>query len=315
MANRISFLGTGRLPVVVGTVALVTACEPACASILDPRGPVALAERDLMRTAFLVMLIVVIPVLVMAAMFAWRYRASNASARYAPDWAYSVKIDAVIWLVPALIVVTLAWLVWSTTHRLDPYRRIDPALGALEVEVVAQDWKWLFIYPKQGIAAVNQLVFPSATPLSLRITSDTVMNSFFIPALGGQIYAMAGMQTRLNLLADQPGRFTGRNTQYSGGGFSDQHFQAAAVSQAEFDAWLAKVRESPSTLNAEAYRALAVPSRGHPVTHYAAVEMGLFDTIISKYTTGGTAKQANKQAGNQIGQQATGRASEHRAGH
>ncbi|MCC6777928.1 MAG: ubiquinol oxidase subunit II [Hyphomicrobiales bacterium] len=311
MANRISFLGAERGPVAVGTVALVAACEPACASILDPKGPVALAERDLMGAAFLVMLIVVVPVLVMAAVFAWRYRASNARARYAPDWAYSVRIDAVIWLVPALIVVTLAWLVWSTTHRLDPYRRLDPARSALEVEVVAQDWKWLFIYPEEGIAVVNQLVFPSATPLSLRITSDTVMNSFFMPALGGQIYAMAGMQTRLNLLADQPGRFTGRNTQYSGGGFSDQHFQAAAVSPAEFDAWLAKVRESPSTLNAEAYRALAVPSRGHPVTHYAAVEAGLFDSIIAKYTTGGSARQADDQSV----QQTTGRGALHSAGH
>lgn len=315
MANRISFLGSERMPKAVGTAALVAACEPARASVLDPRGPVALAERDLMSTAFLVMLIVVVPVLVMAAMFAWRYRSTNARARYAPDWAYSGSIDAVIWLVPALIVITLAWLVWSTTHRLDPYRRLDPALRALEVEVVAQDWKWLFIYPEQRIAVVNQLVFPSATPLSLRITSDTVMSSFFIPALGGQIYAMAGMQTRLNLLADQPGRFTGRNTQYSGAGFSDQHFQAAAVSPAEFDAWLARVRESPSTLNAEAYRALAVPSRGHPVTYYAAVEAGLFDTIIAKYTTGRTARQANKQADDQVGKRAAEQAAAHPAGH
>ena len=152
--------------------------------------------------------------------------------------------------------------------------------------MVAQDWKWLFIYPGQEIAVVNQLVFPSQRPLSLKITSDTVMNSFFIPALGGQIYAMAGMQTRLQLLADAPGGFTGRNAQYSGAGFSDQHFRAIAVSPTDFDAWVAKVKQAPGKLDQAAYRALAVPSRAHPITYYSAVEPTLFDTIIAKYSHG-----------------------------
>ncbi len=273
-----------RMAIAFGAALLGSGCDLSHAPILDPKGPVALAERDLLFTAVVLMLIVIIPVFVMVFLFAWRYRSSNGSARYTPDWSYSAPIDAVIWLVPALIVIALGVLLWSKTHKLDPYKQVDPAVQPLEVDVVAQDWKWLFIYPKQGIAVVNQLVFPSRTPLSLKITSDTVMNSFFIPALGGQIYAMAGMQTRLHLLADAPGRFTGRNTQYSGSGFSDQHFEAMATPPEEFDAWVAKVRQSPDRLDAAAYRALAAPSKGHPVTYYSAVTPDLFDTIIAKYT-------------------------------
>ena len=194
-----------RTAIALGVALLASGCDLRHAPILDPKGPIALAERDLLFTAVVLMLIVIIPVFVMTFLFAWRYRSSNGKARYTPDWSYSARIDAVIWLVPALIVIALGVLVWSNTHKLDPYRPIDSAVPPLEVEVVAQDWKWLFIYPEQEIAVVNQLVFPSQRPLSLKITSDTVMNSFFIPALGGQIYAMAGMQTRLQLLADAPG--------------------------------------------------------------------------------------------------------------
>jgi cytochrome o ubiquinol oxidase subunit II len=278
--------GSRRAAIAVGAALLAGGCDLRHAPILDAKGPIALAERDLLFTAFILMLIVVIPVFIMAFLFAWRYRASNRNASYTPDWSYSAGIDAVIWLVPALIVIALGVVLWSYTHKLDPYKRIDSALPPLEVEVVAQDWKWLFIYPAQEIAAVNQLVFPSRKPLSLRITSDTVMNSFFIPALGGQIYAMAGMQTRLHLLADAPGKFTGRNTQYSGAGFADQHFQAIAASPEDFDAWVAKVKQAPGRLDAAAYRALAAPSRGHAVTFYSAVEPKLFDDIIAKYTRG-----------------------------
>lgn len=269
-----------------GAALLAGGCDLSNAPVLDPKGPIALAERDLLFTAVVLMLIVVIPVFVMTFLFAWRYRASNTKARYTPDWTYSVAVDAVVWLVPAAIVIALGTLLWRNTHKLDPYRPIDPSVQPLQVEVVAQDWKWLFIYPAQGIAVVNQLVFPSGTPLSLRITSDTVMNSFYIPALGGQIYAMAGMQTRLHLLADAPGRFTGRNIQYSGSGFADQHFEAMATSPDEFNAWVAKVKQSPDKLDVAGYRALAVRSMGHPVTYYSAVAPGLFDTIIAKYSGG-----------------------------
>jgi len=276
-------LGTAA---VLGAVLLTAGCGLADAPVLDPKGPVALAERDLLFTAIAFMLVVVIPVFVLTFWFAWRYRGSAKTARYDPDWSYSARIDAVVWLVPALIVVALGVLLWINTHRLDPYKQLSSTGPRLEVEVVAQDWKWLFIYPDQRIATVNQLVFPSRTPLSLRLTSDTVMNSFFIPALGGQIYAMAGMVTQLHLLADSPGQFTGRNTQYSGAGFSDQQFEAIALSQEDFDVWVAEVKQSPEQLDAATYRALAAPSRKHPVTHYSTVEANLFGKVIAKYRHG-----------------------------
>ena len=266
----------------MGAALAAGACDRAV--ILNPKGPIADAQRGLLIDAFSVMLIVVVPVIVMALLFAWRYRASNRNARYAPTWANSAKVDAVVWLVPALIVIAVGILVWRSTHKLDPYREIASDLPPLDIQVVAQDWKWLFIYPEQGIAVVNQMAIPAGRPISLRITSDTVMNSFYVPALAGQIYAMAGMQTRLQMLANAPGKFVGRNTQYSGGGFSDQFFEVLATSPADFDAWVAKVKQAPGKLDAAAYAKLAEKSRLVPIAYFSAVEPRLFDSIIAKYT-------------------------------
>jgi len=173
--------------------------------------------------------------------------------------------------------------VWDFTHRLDPYKSIKSPNPPIEVQVVGQDWKWLFLYPEQNIAVVNELVFPAGRPLSLKITSDTVMNSFMVPALGGQIYAMAGMETRLNLLADKPGRFAGRNMQYSGAGFANQYFTAIAMSDQDFDAWVAKAKQSPNRLDTAAYEQLAKPSELHPVTYFGAFDPDLFARIIAQY--------------------------------
>ncbi|HYR67777.1 MAG TPA: ubiquinol oxidase subunit II [Reyranella sp.] len=260
---------------------LASGCDRAV--VLNPKGPIADAERGLLFDAFFVMMLVIVPVIVMAFVFAWRYRASNRNARYAPTWAYSARVDAVVWLVPALIVIAVGVLVWRSTHKLDPYREIASDTLPLDVQVVAQDWKWLFIYPEQGIAVVNQMAIPSGRPISLRITSDTVMNSFYVPALAGQIYAMAGMQTRLQMLADTQGKFVGRNTQYSGGGFSDQYFEVWATSPADFDAWVAKAKQSSDKLDTAGYARLAEKSRRNPIAYYSAVEPRLFDSIIAKY--------------------------------
>lgn len=278
---------------VIGAL-LVAGCDRAV--ILNPKGPIADAERGLLFDAFAVMLIVVVPVIVMAFAFAWRYRASNRAARYEPTWAYSAKVDAVVWLVPALIVIAVGILVWRSTHKLDPYREIASNVPPLDVQVVAQDWKWLFIYPEQGVAVVNQLAIPAGRPISLRITSDTVMNSFYVPALAGQIYAMAGMQTRLQLLADAPGKFVGRNTQYSGGGFSDQFFEVVALSQADFEAWVARAKQAPGRLDAAAYAKLAEKSRLNPIAYYSMVEPKLFDSIITKYNHTHPARGASPPA-------------------
>lgn len=272
-----------RAAFVLSLALLCAGCELNPAPVLFPDGPVTMTERELLFVAAGLILIVIIPVFVMAAVFAWRYRANGGKGQYDPNWSYSVWMDSVVWLVPALIIVVLGTIVWDYTHRLDPYKKLASTVPPLEIQAVAQDWKWLFIYPDQKIAVVNELVFPSGTPISLKITSDTVMNSFYLPALAGQIYAMAGMRTELNLLATKPGTFMGRNSQYSGNGFSKQFFEARATSREEFDAWVAKVKQSPTTLDPATYAALAKKSIAHPVTYYSSFEPNLFDTIITKY--------------------------------
>jgi cytochrome o ubiquinol oxidase subunit 2 len=269
-----------------GLVLLCSGCGALTSPDLDPSGPITLAERQLLFDAVSIMMIVVIPVFIMAALFTWYYRGTNRDARYTPNLAYYWPVEILVWGVPAAIIVWLGFHLWGGAHKLDPYKAIDKSVEPLQIEAVAQDWKWLFIYPDQRIAVVNELVFPSNTPLAIRITSDTVMNSFMIPALGGQIYAMAGMQTRLHLLSDKPGRFVGRNMQYSGRGFADQQFDAIATSKEEFDAWVAKAKASGSALDKDTYGELAKPSTKVPVTYYSDVEPNLFDSIIAKWREG-----------------------------
>jgi cytochrome o ubiquinol oxidase subunit 2 len=261
----------------------LSGCGLAQSPVLDPKGPITLLERDLLFDAFGLMLIVVIPVFLMAFIFVWFYRPVSKHDVYKPDWGYSVWMDSLVWLVPAALVLAIGTMVWESTHKLDPYKPIEAEQPPLEVQVVAQDWKWLFLYPEQGIAVVNELAVPSGRPLSLKITSDTVMNSFLIPALGGQIYAMAGMESRLHLLADEPGTFRGRNMQYSGTGFANQFFDAHAMSEQDFEAWVAKAGQASERLDAAAYEELAKPGQLHPVTYYASFEPDLFATIIARY--------------------------------
>lgn len=268
---------------VTASLLLLGGCGLAHTPVLAPHGPVASTERDLLFTVAGLMLIVVVPVFVLTAWFAWHYRASNTQARYMPDWSYSAPIDAIVWLVPALLVGSIGYLVWDYTHRLDPYKPIPAAAAPLEVEAVAMNWKWLFIYPEQNIATVNELVFPSDRPLRLDLTSATVMNSFYIPGLGGQVFAMAGMRTRLNLKADGPADLIGRNTQYSGAGFPEQSFAVHATDRSRFDAWVARANGSPDHLDSAALAALERPSGNVPARHYSGVEPDLFARIIAEY--------------------------------
>lgn len=276
------------LALVIGAALLCGGCSVIDGPVLDPKGPVTLAERDLLFKAVAIMMIVIIPVFVMAALFIWRYRGTNRSARYTPNLAYYWPVEILVWGVPAAIIIWLGIHLWHNTYKLDPYSEIDPSVKQLQVQAIAQDWKWLFVYPEQNIAVVNELVFPAGQPLSIKITSDTVMNSLVIPALAGQIYAMAGMETRLNLLANEPGEFWGRNMQYSGTGFADQQFRAIATTKEDFDAWVEKVKAASDTLDASTYEALAKPSQKVPVTYYSDVEPNLFDSIIAKYSHGDT---------------------------
>lgn len=256
------------------------------APLLDPKGPIGASELYSIGIAFGLMLIVVIPVIVMAIWFPRRYRASDPKGSYDPKWSHSAKIDFVVWLIPAVIVTALSILTWKETHRLDPFKLIDPAVRPINIEVVSLDWKWLFIYPDQNIATVNQLVFPAHVPVSFRITSDSVMTSFFIPQLGSQIYAMAGMQTRLNLLADKPGDYSGQNQQFSGQGFSEMNFKVEVTSPEQFEAWVKTIKQSPDKLNLPQFEELSKPGIDTPVTSYSWVKQDIFDDIMHKFRTG-----------------------------
>jgi cytochrome o ubiquinol oxidase subunit II len=267
--------------------ALMT-CLSGCSEldVLDPKGGIGAAEKSLIGTATFTMLIVVVPVILMTLWFAWRYRASNRRATYAPKWAHSTAIEVVVWTVPSIIILCLGVLTWRTTHELDPYRPIESAVKPINVEVVALDWKWLFIYPDLGIASVNQLAFPVGTPVNFLVTSDSVMNSFFIPRLGSQIYAMAGMQTQLHLVANEAGDYAGISANFSGKGFSDMKFRALATSPAQFDAWVQKLKVSSGRLDMNEYNAVAQPREKDPVRYFASVDPRLFHNIVAKYNNG-----------------------------
>ena len=251
--------------------------------MLDPKGPIGEAERFVIIAAIGLMLIVIIPVFIMAFWFARKFRASNTEATYMPKWSHSPQIEFFMWAVPFAIVTVLAILAWTSTHSLDPYKPIHSAEKPINIEAVSLDWKWLFIYPDQNIAAVNQITFPVNVPVSFKLTSDSVMTSFFIPQLGSQMYAMAGMQTRLSLLANQPGAYAGHNQQISGRGYADMHFKANAVSREEFESWVKEIRQSQEKLDQDRYEQLAKPSVGyHPVTHFSSVKPDLFLYILRK---------------------------------
>ena len=252
-------------------------------AVLNPQGMIAFAEKNLLVTAVSLMMIVIIPVFVMLFAFAWRYRAGNTKATYRPDWANSLVLEVVWWLIPFAIVVVLAIITWKSTHDLDPFRPLVSDIKPITVEVVALDWKWLFIYPEYGIASVNLLEIPTNVPIHFKITADAPMNSFWIPELGGQIYAMPGMKTELNLMTNKTGNYPGVSANFSGAGFSGMKFITEARTQAEFDQWVATVRQSPKVLTLDEYTALAKQSKNNPPAYYASVEGDLFESLISKF--------------------------------
>ena len=279
-SSRLIKGGTSLSGVALGL--LLSGCDTA---LMNPKGQIGLEQKSLILTALMLMLIVVIPVIIMAIAFARKYRAANTGATYAPNWAHSNKIEAVVWTVPVIIIVILATITWKTSHELDPYKPLESEVQPIKVDVISLDWKWLFVYPDLGIATVNELAFPANTPVNFRVTSGTVMNSFFIPQLGGQIYAMAGMQTKLHLIANEPGEYKGISGSYSGAGFSGMKFKAIATpDQAAFDAWVAKVKGSPKLLTTMAqYDELAKPTEYHPVEYYSSADPQLFVNLINKF--------------------------------
>ena len=249
--------------------------------VLDPQGPIGAADAKILLNAVEIMLAIVVPTLVAVLAFAWWFRASNTRARYLPDWAYSGRLELIVWSIPLLVTLFLAGVIWIGAHDLDPSRPIDAQRKPVEVQVVSLDWKWLFIYPDQGIASVNQLVVPADVPVHFSLTSATVMNMFFVPQLGSMIATMYGMVTQLYLQAGHVGDFYGESAQLSGDGFSDMHFVLRAVSEDAFARWVAATRQTGPALDRAGYIALSQESRHvRPVT-YRTVDPALFRAVVT----------------------------------
>jgi cytochrome o ubiquinol oxidase subunit 2 len=258
--------------------------------VMAPSGDIAMQQRDLIVISTVLMLLIIVPVLFLTVFFAWRYRGSNTTAKYDPEWHHSTALEVVIWSAPLAIIIALGAVTWISTHKLDPYRPLDridaeravPATTKpITVEVVALDWKWLFFYPEYGIATVNEMAAPVDVPINFKITASSVMNSFYVPALAGMIYAMPGMQTRLHAVINKEGEYEGLSANYSGDGFSHMRFKFHGVQQQGFEAWVARVKAQGTALNRDAYLKLEKPSSKEPVRYYATVDNGLYESILN----------------------------------
>lgn len=252
-------------------------------AILNPKGAIAHHQRDLIITSTLLMLIIVIPVIIMTIAIAWRYREGNTKATYSPNWDFNAAIEIIWWALPCVIILILSALTWKSSHELDPYKPIDTAKKPLVIQVVALQWKWLFIYPEQKIATVNFLQIPEKTPIHFELTSDAPMNSFWVPQLGGQIYAMPGMKTELYLSADEEGSYQGSSASLSGEGFAAMTFTVKSSSQAEFNDWVHSIQQTPTLLGQQEYNELAKPSKETLHKAYLLKKEDLFDWTVMKY--------------------------------
>jgi cytochrome o ubiquinol oxidase subunit II len=253
--------------------------------VLDPKGPVAAAERLILFNSTGIMLAIVIPTILATLGTAYWFRSSNKRATYMPDFEYSGRLELLVWSIPIMTVILVGGVSWVSSYDLDPPKPIASAVKPVRIQVVSLDWKWLFIYPEQQMATVNQVTIPVGTPISFELTSSGVMNSFFVPQLGGQIYTMAGMVTRLNLQADHTGRFRGMSANYSGAGFSDMNFTVSAVPAEKFAQWVAATRITGPVLDAQSYAELAKPSQAVAPFAYRAVAPGMFSGILSSLST------------------------------
>lgn len=258
--------------------------------VMQPSGDIAMQQRDLIIISTILMLIIIIPVMVATLYFAWKYRESNKDADYTPDWDHSALLEVVIWSAPLMIIIALGTVTWISTHKLDPYRPldridanrpIDKSVKPLTVEVVAMDWKWLFLYPEYGIASLNEFAAPVDRPIEFKITASSVMNSFYIPALAGQIYAMAGMQTKLHAVINKEGAYEGFSANYSGPGFSHMRFKFLGLGEQPFNDWIEKVRSTGTPLGRPEYLVIDKPSQREPVRYFKDVDAKLYDAILN----------------------------------
>jgi cytochrome o ubiquinol oxidase subunit II len=259
--------------------------------VMNPHGDIAVQQAHLIVTSTLLMLLIIVPVIAATLFFAFRYRQSNIEATYTPEWDHSTRLELLIWGAPLAIVIALGAITWISTHKLDPYRPLDridaqhavaPGTKPLVVEVVALDWKWLFVYPEQGIATVNELAAPVNRPIEFRITSSTVMNAFYVPELAGMVYAMPGMQTQLHAVINKVGNYEGISANYSGAGFSDMKFRFLGMTDSNFAAWVEDNKASGQTLDKLAYLKLEAPSEREPVRRFSSVESNLYTAVLNR---------------------------------
>jgi cytochrome o ubiquinol oxidase subunit II len=272
-----------------GAATLLCGCN---AIVLDPQGPVGIADKTILIDSLAIMLAIVVPTIAATLAFAWWFRATNARATYLPDFVYSGRIELIVWAVPLLVIMLLGGVAWIGSHDLDPAKPLTSDTPPLEIQAVSLDWKWLFIYPNQHVASVNELVIPVGVPIQFSLTSASVMNAFFIPQLGSMIYTMNGMRTQLNLSANAPGTFLGLSSHYSGDGFSDMHFEVQAVQAERFATWLDATRNTGPTLDDESYAALAKQSMNVSAFTFGSVESGLFQKIVTQQLPPGPGPQA-----------------------
>jgi cytochrome o ubiquinol oxidase subunit 2 len=287
---NVIYRGVGSRPVRAKHIGLyLCICAPALVAllgchfdVLDPRGPISQAEKTILIDSLAIMLAIVVPTILATVGIVCWYRASNTRARYLPEWAFSGRIELVVWSIPVMVIILLGGVTWIGAHQLDPARPLASRTAPIDIQVVSLDWKWLFIYPKEGIASVNQIVAPADVPLHFSLTSASVMNAFFVPQLGSMIYTMNGMATQLYLRADAPGTFRGLSAQYSGEGFSDMHFDVRVVPEDQFVAWIDATREKGGVLNANSYATFAKQSINAPASTFSSVEPGLFKAIVAQ---------------------------------
>jgi cytochrome o ubiquinol oxidase subunit II len=271
---------------------LLAACQPA---ILDPQGVVGVANKTILIDSVAIMLAIVVPTIAATFAFAWWFRASNTRATYLPDWEYSGRIELIVWSIPLLVIILLGGVAWIGSHELDPARPLESDVPPLRIRAVSLDWKWLFIYPDQGVATVNQLVVPAGVPLHFALTSGSVMNAFFVPQLGSMIYTMNGMTTQLHLQADASGTFLGLSSHFSGDGFPGMHFDVQAVPADKFTAWIDTARNTgSSTLDAASYTELAKQSTNVAPSTFRAVDPHLFHQIVTQQLPPGPGPQAGR---------------------
>jgi cytochrome o ubiquinol oxidase subunit II len=278
--TRARFRRIGRLTshgLALAAMSMLAGCSE---GVLDPQGPIAAAEKTILFNSLGIMLAIVIPTILATLGVAFWFRASNARAMHLPEWDFSGRIEMMVWSIPAMTVLLLGGIAWIGSHDLDPRQPIASTVKPITIQVVSLDWKWLFIYPEEGIASVNRLTVPAGTPISFELTSSGVMNSFLVPQLGSQIYTMAGMVTRLQLQADKPGAYPGLSAQFSGNGFADMRFFVEALPQDKFAEWVEATHSGGPTLDAESYAELVRPSQDITPFTYHAVAPDLFATIV-----------------------------------